>query len=311
MTGAAGFIGSNLAEAIASGGNRVIGVDRFSDYYSKNIKLSNLSRLARVRRFRLVTEDLATSNLSSILKGVDYVFHLAAQPGVRSSWGNNFDYYVRDNIIATQRLLEAAKKSRIKKFVFASSSSVYGDAEKMPTSESSTPLPNSPYGATKVACENLCEVYFKNHGVPTVCLRYFTVYGPRQRPDMAFHKFIDAILNGRNLEVYGSGAQSRDFTHVNDIVRGTMMSVNAEPGSTYNLASGKTVSLISAIKLIEECVGKDARIVMRGTETGDVLATSADISRALKDLGYKPKLSLAEGMRTQVQWHLSKSNQDP
>jgi UDP-glucose 4-epimerase len=301
VTGAAGFIGSHLSEALVSEGHSVVGVDCFTDYYPRRIKLSNLSVLLRMRKFRLVEADISTANLSPLLRDVECVFHLAAQPGVRASWGASFSHYVKDNIVATQRLLEAArKKPAIKKFVYSSSSSIYGDAEKFPTPERATPKPISPYGATKLACESLSHVYFRNYSVPVVTLRYFTVYGPRQRPDMAFNIFISKIARGEEIAVYGDGEQRRDFTFVRDTVAGTILASQARPGSVYNLGAGKTTSLNQVISTIESILGKKARIKRSRNALGDVRDTSADISRIKADLGYKPVTALSDGLRKQV-----------
>jgi nucleoside-diphosphate-sugar epimerase len=301
VTGCAGFIGSNLSEALIGKGNSVVGVDCFTDYYPRRIKLSNLSSLRKMKRFRLVEVDLSTANLSALLRDVDCVFHLAAQPGVRSSWGRSFSHYVRDNIVSTQRLLEAVRqKPDIKRFVFASSSSIYGDAEALPTAERISPRPVSPYGATKLLGENLLYVYFKNHAVPCVSLRYFTVYGPRQRPDMAFHTFISRIARGEEITVYGDGEQRRDFTFVDDTVAATMLASEAGPGTVYNVGSGNTTSLNSVISTIESILGKKARIGHLRTAPGDVKDTCADISKIGDDLGYKPSTRLREGLGRQI-----------
>jgi nucleoside-diphosphate-sugar epimerase len=304
VTGSAGFIGSHLSEALVNEGHSVVGVDCFTDYYPKRIKLANLSRLRKSRGFKFLEADLGSSRLSPLVNEVDAVFHLAAQPGVRASWGRTFSYYVRDNIVATQRLLEALKDRPIERLVYASSSSIYGDAERMPTQEEATPKPVSPYGTTKLAGEHLCHVYLKNYGLPTVTLRYFTVYGPRQRPDMAFHRFISQISSGKEVEVFGDGLQRRDFTFVKDIVAGNLLALSAKPGAVYNVGSGKTVALNEVISTIESIVGKSAKIKRREAARGDVRNTSADISRISRDLGYQPKKGLTEGLREQVEHQL-------
>jgi UDP-glucose 4-epimerase len=300
VTGCAGFIGSQLSEALIQEGHSVLGVDCFTDYYAKTIKRSNLSGLRGMNEFKFFEADLASSSLSTLVKGVQAVFHLAGQPGVRASWGSTFSHYVRDNIVATQRLLEALKVEPIKRFVYASSSSTYGDSERMPTSEDTTPRPVSPYGATKLAGEHLCHVYFKNYQVPVVRLRYFTVYGPRQRPDMAFNRFISNISSGKEIEVFGDGEQKRDFTFVKDIIAGTMLALNAKPGTTYNVGAGKTITLNEVISTIESIIGKKAKIRRHESALGDVRNTSADITSVSRDLGYKPKTGLAEGLRMQI-----------
>ncbi|HVC27386.1 MAG TPA: NAD-dependent epimerase/dehydratase family protein [Nitrososphaerales archaeon] len=301
VTGCAGFIGSHLSEALASEGHSVLGVDCFTDYYPRRIKASNLLALRKTKRFELVEADLSSAKLPPLLRDVEYVFHLAAQPGVRASWGTSFSHYVKDNVVATQRLLEAAKHSpTIKSFVFASSSSIYGDAEAFPTPESAAPRPVSPYGATKLAGENLCHVYFRNYSVPAVALRYFTVYGPRQRPDMAFNIFISKMTRGEEIEVYGDGEQRRDFTFVADTVAATMLASQARPGSVYNVGGGSSTSLNHVISIIESIMGKKARIKLLHGALGDVRDTSANIRRIRTDLGYKPGTTLADGLKKQV-----------
>jgi nucleoside-diphosphate-sugar epimerase len=301
VTGCAGFIGSQLSEALVNGGQSVLGVDSFTDYYPRRIKASNLHGLRKLKEFELIEADLSSAKLAPLLKDVEYVFHLAAQPGVRASWGTSFSHYVKDNIVATQRLLEAAKqKPGIKKFVYASSSSIYGDAETLPTPERASPRPVSPYGATKLVGENLCHVYFRNYSVPTVALRYFTVYGPRQRPDMAFNIFISKIARGEEITVYGDGEQKRDFTFVGDTVAATILACQAKPGSIYNVGAGNSTALKQVISTIESIVGKKARIKRLGMALGDVKDTSADITRIKADLGYEPRTALTDGLRKQV-----------
>lgn len=300
VTGCAGFIGSTLSEALLREGHSVLGVDCFTDYYPKRVKLANLKDLRNAEGFEFVEADLASAKLPPLVKGVEVVFHLAAQPGVRASWGATFGHYIKDNILATQRLLEALKGRPLERLVYASSSSIYGDAEAMPTPEDVTPRPVSPYGMTKLAGEHLCSVYFRNHGVPAVSLRYFTVYGPRQRPDMAFSRFITNISAGREVEVFGDGTQRRDFTFVDDIVAGTVLALRARPGTAYNVGAGRTVLLNEVIGIIESLTGKRARVKHRGVAMGDVRSTSADISRIRSELGYAPKTSVEEGLKAQV-----------
>lgn len=306
VTGAAGFIGSHLSEALVERGHSVVGVDCFTDYYPRSVKLANIARLRTAGTFRLVDADLSSRRLSPLLREVDCVFHLAAQPGVRASWGKSFSHYIKDNIVATQRLLEALKDSQVRKVIYASSSSIYGDSERLPTPEETSPRPVSPYGATKLAAEHLCYVYFKNYGIPVVRLRYFTVYGPRQRPDMAFTKFIGQISAGDELEVFGDGEQRRDFTFVSDVVAGSILAMNAKPGTTYNVGSGKTVSLNEVIATMESIIGKQARIKRREAALGDVRNTSADITAISRDLGYGPRTSIAQGLTQQIDAQLRK-----
>jgi UDP-glucose 4-epimerase len=304
VTGAAGFIGSHLSEALVDQGFRVTGIDRFSDFYPRGRKLANVSALRKSTRFRLVEADLASVSLEKHLKDAEYVFHLAAQPGVRTSWGSAFTVYVNDNVLATQRLLEAAKSSEIKRLILASSSSVYGDSERFPTPEDAIPRPISPYGVTKLAAENLCSTYFKNYGVETVSLRYFTVYGPRQRPDMAFSRFIIQALKNRPIQVFGDGDQIRDFTFVDDIVQGTISAMErGTPGTVLNLGGGSPRKLSDVIDLIAKLVGRECKIEHKPPQRGDIRKTSADISRARAELGYSPKTDIEKGLRAEVDWY--------
>src|SRR3954453_19640896 len=252
ITGAAGFIGSHLAERLLERGETVIGVDRMSDYYDPSIKAANVDRLREQPAFSFVEADLAQVATPALLDGVSVVYHLAGQPGVRPSWGRSFEIYANDNVMATQALLEAAKEVSLERFVYASSSSVYGNAERFPTSEVDRPQPLSPYGVTKLAAEHLCNLYANSYGVPTVSLRYFSVYGPRQRPDMAFHRFIRAAATGEPLRIFGDGRQTRDFTYVGDIVAATLAAADrGVPGEVYNVAGGSRVSVLDVLGMLE------------------------------------------------------------
>lgn len=302
VTGVAGFIGSHLAQNLLREGHEVVGIDSFTSYYSKTAKLSNLEALNESDGFRFVEADISRTDLFPLLEGVDYVFHLAGQPGVRPSWGESFYSYVSDNILATQRLLEAAKKSSLRRFVFASSSSIYGDSERLPTPESSIPYPLSPYGATKLAVESMAHVYHKNFGVPTVGLRYFTVYGPRQRPDMAFNIFIRRISEGLPLEIYGDGTQSRDFTFVEDTVRATILSAQGRAGGVYNVGTGVPTPLNDVIHEMENIVGRKAKAIYRERALGDVTNTCADVSRIRSEVGFSARVKLKEGLKEQIDW---------
>jgi UDP-glucose 4-epimerase len=304
VTGVAGFIGSRLAEKLIERNFHVLGIDSFTDYYPRRVKESNIAGLRRKSGFEMIEDDINSMNLSKVLKSADYTFHLAAQPGVRSSWGTTFSTYVRENVLATQRLLEACKSAKVTKFVYSSSSSIYGDAEKMPTPEEETPMPISPYGVTKLAGEHLCRLYHRNFGVPVVVLRYFTAYGPGQRPDMAFNRFISRISKNQEVEVYGDGTQSRDFTFVDDITQATVMAVEAKGGRVFNVGSGRPHSIKEAISLIEGVVGKEAEIRRKESAAGDVSITTADISRIGNELGYEPRISFEDGIRRQVDWQL-------
>jgi nucleoside-diphosphate-sugar epimerase len=303
VTGVAGFIGSHLAERLLREGYELIGVDLFVDNYPKPIKENNIKGLLESCKFKFIEGSIVKINLSEIVDQVDVVFHQAAIPGVRSSWGKNFDQYTVNNINATQTLLEACKDKRIMKFIYASSSSVYGDARELPVTESSPKSPISPYGVTKLAGENLTSLYFKCYGVPSVSLRYFTVYGPRQRPDMAFHRFISAILDKRRIEIYGNGEQTRDFTYVDDAVDANVRAfLNGKEGGIYNIGGGSRVKLIESLKIIEEISGEKADLQFIEAQRGDAVHTYADVSNAKKDLGYSPKIDIRVGLKRHYDW---------
>jgi UDP-glucose 4-epimerase len=301
VTGCAGFIGSHLTEKLLAEGNLVIGIDCFRDYYDPAIKEQNISGFVNHPSFTLIREDIC---FMDSFPNVDYVFHLAAQAGVRASWGNSFDQYTHDNITATQRLLEWYKdKIELKKFVYASSSSVYGNAPVYPVSEDVIPQPVSPYGVTKLAGEHLCRLYYVNYGLPTVALRYFTVYGPRQRPDMAIHKFMKAILEGREIEIYGDGTQMRDFTYVDDVVRANILAAEkGVAGEVYNIGGGERYSVLSLIQLIERHLDKKARLSFIPVQYGDVKDTWADTSRLKNDCSWRPEITLDRGINYMKQW---------
>jgi len=302
VTGCAGFIGSHLAEKLVQSGFEVIGIDSFTDYYDQRIKEANVRGLLGSENFTLIKEDLLSIDLSKLLKGVDYIFHHAAQLGVIASWGRRFDTYANNNILATQRILESAKEISLKLFIFASSSSVYGDCE-LPMREDRLLSPISPYGVSKLACENLCYSYWKNFGVPVVSLRYFTVYGPRQRPDMAFHKFIREILKGEEITIYGDGNQTRDFTYIDDAVNANFLVIEKTcTGETFNIGGGSYISINGAIKLLEEIVEKRARIRYIERKKGEMQDTWADIEKAKKMLRYSPRFDLREGLRKEIEW---------
>lgn len=287
-------------------GCEVLGIDCFSDYYDPALKRSNLARLKSDARFRLVEADVTTADLDGLLEGVNAVFHQAGQPGVRASWGLGFEPYVRQNILATQRLLEAClRRATLKRFVFASSSSVYGDADELPAREATLPRPVSPYGVTKLAAEHLCLLYAKL-GVPTVSLRYFTVYGPRQRPDMAFNQFIHALFEGEEIVINGDGEQTRDFTYVDDIVAANVAAATVQAervvGRVYNLGGGSRVSVNEVIRLLETVTGQNARVRHRPQPPGEARHTFADTSAARRDLGFEPLHDLEAGLRAEAEW---------
>jgi nucleoside-diphosphate-sugar epimerase len=304
VTGAAGFIGSHLCERLLREGHRVIGVDVFTAYYPRAVKEANLVGLRGHPEFRFVEMDLARADLAPVVAEADVIFHQAGQPGVRASWGKEFDLYMDHNIRATQQVLEAVKGSaRLRRLVFASSSSVYGQTEDLPLREESLPRPYSPYGVTKLAAEHLCGLYHANYGVPTVALRYFTVYGPRQRPDMGFHKFIQAALEDRPILVYGDGEQTRDFTYVADAVEANWLALDPRAvGQVFNIGGGSRSSLNEVLAVLEEILGRPIRRERRPPQPGDVRHTWADTSRARDSLGFTPRVSLREGLARQVEW---------
>jgi len=303
VTGAAGFIGSHLSERLLAAGHEVVGIDSFADYYEKARKEQNLETSRSNDRFHFAAADLVDADLDPLLDGAAVVYHLAGQPGVRPSWGNLFDRYVRDNVIATQRLLEALKEVPIKRFVFAGSSSVYGDAERFPTKETALPRPVSPYGVTKLAAEHLTLLYTRNFGIPAVSVRYFTVYGPRQRPDMAFSRFMQAMTAGEDIEVFGDGEQTREFTYVSDAVDGTIKASTADVvGQIFNLGGGSRVTVNKVLATLEEISGLSVRRQNLPAAPGDPRHTGASINLARERLGWEPRVSLREGLARQWEW---------
>lgn len=303
VTGAAGFIGSHLCQKLLDVGYPVLGIDSFSDYYPRWMKEANLQPLMKAKDFEFIADDLNRLDLVKILGSVDYVFHLAAQAGVRASWGKSFSIYTRDNIQATQRLLEAAKKAKIQRFIFASSSSVYGACPELPMAETSPLRPFSPYGVTKLASEQLCFLYWKNHGIPTLSLRFFTVYGPKQRPDMAFHKFFKAIIDDKPISVFGDGKQTRDFTYIDDVVEAITSSLDkGKLGETYNIGGGNRRQLVDIFPLLEDICQEKVKIEWEDSQKGDVPHTYAKIDKAKKDLGFSPAVDLREGLREEWTW---------
>jgi len=302
VTGCAGFIGSHLCERLIDHGYRVTGVDCFTDFYPRERKEANLVRLSDDPSFELVELDLAADALEPLLAGVGEIYHLAAQAGVRGSFGETFSIYARNNIGATQRLLEAATtSSTLRSFVYASSSSIYGNAAVSPTPEDLPPAPVSPYGMTKVATEQLASVYHRRSGLPVVGLRYFTAYGPRQRPDMAFHRFISRALADEEISIYGDGRQLRDFTYVADVVEATVRAgAHGRPGAVYNVGGGSPAELLDVIGLLEELLARPIRCRFEGRADGDATHTHADVSQASADFGFVPATSLREGLIAQV-----------
>jgi len=303
VTGVAGFIGSSIAERVLSDGGAVRGIDCFTDNYPREIKEANVARLERGGAFEFVEGDILETGAAQLLDGVEVVFHEAAIPGVRDSWGSQFEVYINNNILATQALLEAAKDSGLRKFVYASSSSIYGDAESFPTRETAVPAPMSPYGVTKLSAEHLCMLYHKNFGVPAVALRYFTVYGPRQRPDMAFHRLFRSAFPGYEFPLFGDGSQTRDFTFISDAVQANISAAEkGEPGTVYNIGGGSRVSMTEVIELAGRIAGGKLEIRREGKQKGDVAHTSADVSRAREALDYRPGVALEEGLEREWEW---------
>ncbi len=303
VTGCCGFIGSHLAESLLEKGHIVIGIDNFSSFYDKNIKEKNLDLLIKNKNFIFFNEDLLSINFSKI-GSVDFIFHQAAQAGVRSSWQDNFKVYVQDNILTTQRLLEGVLKffPTLKKFIFASSSSVYGDSS-IPMKEENILRPISPYGVTKLASENLVCLYSRNFNIPFISLRYFTVYGPRQRPDMAFHRFIKSILEKKEITIFGNGLQTRDFTYISDIVDANILAMESDiKNEIFNIGGGTQLSINTVISILERLIGKKAKIVYEKKVKGDVKDTLASIEKAKGILGYSPKFSIEEGLKKEIEW---------
>ena len=302
VTGAAGFIGSHLADRLLALGHDVIGVDCFTDYYDRAVKEANIEEARTNARFQLLEDDLVTMDLPALLDGADYVFHQAGQAGVRPSWGAHFAGYLRNNIDATQRLLEAAKDAELTKFVFASSSSIYGDAKELPVTEETIPQPISPYGVTKLAAEHLCSLYAKIYDLPTISLRYFTVYGPRQRPEMAIQHFLSACRNGETVSMFGDGTQTRDFTFVGDIVEANVRAMEAPDSAVINVCGGSRISLTDLLELLQETSGQPLDIKREPTAQGDAKHTFGDNSLAQRVLGFTPRTTLAEGVAAQWRW---------
>jgi UDP-glucose 4-epimerase len=303
VTGVAGFIGSTLAERLVRDGHDVVGIDCFTDYYPRDAKERNLASLRTAANFRFVESRIQDADLPALLDGCTHVFHLAAQAGVRKSWGRDFSVYTTNNIEATQVLLEACVNRPLSRLVYASSSSVYGDLVAMPMREDALPQPVSPYGVSKLAAEQLCYLYFVNYGVPVVSLRYFTVYGPRQRPDMGFHRFLRATLTGQPITVFGDGEQTRDFTYVDDIVAANVAAAERGiPGRVYNIGGGSRVSVNHVLDIVGRVAGRQPIIVVDAAQKGDMRHTYADTELARTDLGFRPTVDLERGLAAECAW---------
>jgi len=310
VTGVAGFVGSHLAEALLARGDTVLGVDCFTPYYSAEIKQQNLTTACAHERFAFAEADLRTVAIEPLLDGVDAVFHQAAQAGVRLSWSGSFGDYVGHNVLATQRLLEAVVAARPSaRVVYASSSSVYGNQSRYPTQEDDLPKPFSPYGVTKLAAEHLCGLYAENWNVSTVSLRYFTVFGPRQRPDMSIHRLCEAAIHRTAFPRYGDGSQIREFTYVDDIVRANILAAERDvaSGSYCNIAGGGEITLSELIDLVGEIAGEPVKIDQQPRQAGDAFRNGGSIRRAAELLGWAPEVSLPDGLRAQLAWHRSRA----
>ena len=303
VTGVAGFVGSTLAERLVDNGADVVGLDCFTDYYPRPMKERNLAALRGHERFRFVESRVQDADLGALLADRTHLFHLAAQAGVRKSWGRDFAVYLENNIEATQVLLEACTRLALDRIVYASSSSVYGDDTPMPFHEDAVPRPVSPYGVSKLAGEQLCYLYHVNFGLPTVSLRYFTVYGPRQRPDMGFHRFLRATIRREPITVYGDGEQTRDFTFVADAVGATIAAATRGiPGRVYNIGGGSRVSINQVFEMIGRVTGSQPRLNLDPAQKGDMRHTYADTSRARCDLAFAPTVGLEEGLAAEYRW---------
>ena len=305
VTGVAGFIGSHLAETILLQGDRIIGVDQINDYYDVKQKKANVAHLKQYSGFKFIKADIQELDWSELLSDVDVIYHQAAQAGVRASWGDSFRHYTERNINATQVILEAARETNsLQRFVYASTSSVYGNAETMPTDETVPPQPVSPYGITKLAAERMCWLYHQNFNVPITALRYFTVYGPRQRPDMAFHKFFKAAIKDEAISIYGDGQQTRDFTFVSDVVAANLAAATVPEavGEIFNIGGGSRAVLMDVLATMETVIGHPIKKEYVARARGDARHTSADISKAKSILGYNPQVPLAEGLAKEWEW---------
>lgn len=311
VTGAAGFIGSHLCDALVARGERVVGLDDFNPYYEPALKRRNIAHLSGQPGFTLIDRDinsLGNDEIDALIAKSGAVYHLAAQVGVRASW-DDFNSYVIRNITLTHRLLEAARRTisaggKLHRFVLASTSSIYGDAEDLPTAEAALALPVSPYGVTKLAAEQLALLYAVNFGVPVTALRLFSVYGPRQRPDMGFNIFFDSVLKAAPIEIFGDGRQTRDFTYVSDVIAAMLAAATADGviGEVINVGGGHRVSLIEVLDEIERVVGHPVDRKFTSPMKGDARHTAAEISKARALLSYAPAVSLSEGLRAEWEW---------
>ena len=304
ITGVAGFIGSSLAEKLLKDNFKVIGIDSFTNNYSTLIKEKNIENCLKYENFSLIREDLDTLDLSTYVEEAEYFFHLSAQPGVRASWGSEFMTYVKNNIIVTQKILESLKNNTtLKKFIFASSSSVYGNQSGIMNEDTSSTRPISPYGVTKLAGENLVNLYFKNYGIPTISLRYFTAYGPKQRPDMAFTRFFYSIIKEQKFTIFGNGEQTRDFTYVDDVIKATTNAAKSDHvGEILNIGGGSIFSLLQITEFMKEITKKELQIDFKKEQKGDVKHTNADISKSERLIKYKSNTDIKLGLTKQYEY---------
>ncbi len=305
VTGAAGFVGSHLVDTLLAHGESVVGIDCFTPYYSPTAKRAALDSARDHDAFELIEADLRVADLAPLLEGVDTVFHQAAQPGVRLSWSDGFGEYASHNVLATQRLLEAAHDADVRRVVYASSSSVYGNQDRYPTVETDLPRPYSPYGVTKLAAEHLCGLYAENWGLSTVALRYFTVFGPRQRPDMSIHRLCEAVGTGASFPRFGDGEQVREFTYVSDIVAANILAADADvaPGTAVNIAGGGEITLNQLIAMVGDLAGTDVAIENHPSQAGDARRNGGATDKAHELLGWTPTVSLRDGIAAQLGWH--------
>lgn len=304
VTGAAGFIGSHLCDRLLQAGHEVVGIDGFVPFYPREMKERNLAGARASKDFTLHETLIETAqDLPAILSGASAIYHLAAQAGVRASWGDDFTGYVEHNVLGTQKLLEAAVQAGVPRVVYASSSSVYGDVMELPLRESMALSPVSPYGVTKLAAEHLVHLYGKASGLKVTSLRFFTVYGPRQRPDMAFHRFLKAVRDGKPITLYGDGEQTRDFTFITDLVDVLQASlVQGKPGLVYNVGGGQRISVLKVLETIASVTGREVQIDAQEGQKGDMRDTLADTAQAARDLGFIPKTPLATGLKAEWEW---------
>lgn len=304
VTGACGFIGSHLSDRLLEAGHEVVGIDGWVPFYPREMKENNIARARASKRFTLHETLLeAAPDLESLLEGADAIYHLAAQAGVRASWGADFAGYVEHNVLGTQKLLEAAVNAKTPRLIYASSSSVYGDVKELPLRESMALAPVSPYGVTKLAAEHLVHLYGKADSLSVTSLRFFTVYGPRQRPDMAFHRFLKAVRDGQPITLYGDGEQTRDFTFIADLIDVLEASVDrGQPGLVYNVGGGQRISVLKVLEAIGQVTGREVRIDRQAGQKGDMRDTLADTAQAARDLGFVPKTPLATGLKAEWEW---------